>query len=102
MEKLSFQKIETDLRLLSYQCDELMESKLQFRDYLDFCKEYYHFLTILKSNNWRDPEIRKIINRFPLIEIPPLTHFTLFIGLTFAFIGILIHSFLFIMFFISF
>ena len=100
MNKFVAEKIDSDLKLLSYQCDELVNKKPAIREYFDFCRQYYFFLRILKSQNWKNNRVKNIIQKFPALEIPTLTPLPISVFLIFILIGSILHSLLFVVFFI--
>lgn len=100
MNQFIAEKIDSDLKLLSYQCDEFVNKKPAIREYFDFCRQYYFFLRILKSQNWKNDRVNTIIQKFPALEIPTLTHTPIIVFLIFVLIGSILHSLLFVVFFI--
>ena len=101
MNKNITEHIERDLKILSYQCDEIVATKkIRLSDYFQFCKGYYYFLKILRSINWKNPEITQTIQKFPALEIPPLNALPVIIFLFFILSGVLLHSLPFVFLFI--
>lgn len=83
MKSLLQEKLDSDLKLLSYHCDELLNSKIRLKEYSLFCKNYYYFLRVLSSINQKNKNINLPIERFPPLEYPSYSFGILLVFISF-------------------
>lgn len=85
MTERELEQIESGLRVLSYECDEVLNSGIVGNNFFHLYFNYTGFIIHLKNKDWQASEVRKTLLKFPRL-IQPIAF--IFIPLFFYSVGL--------------